>query len=73
MFLRYGNKRLNYSDAGFGRLRLKVRDGVARALVDVEGYFLDLKSFYNSVDEDDEYKVGVLLLNFGGLEMLDDV
>jgi len=72
-FSRYGNKRLNYSDAGLGRSRSKARDGVARALVDVEGYSSDPKSFYNSVDEDDEYKVGVLLLNLGGPETLDDV
>jgi len=72
VFSRYGNARLNYSDAGLGIRNARAARGRERA----RAYASDPGAFYadsNDSMDDDSYSVGVLLLNLGGPETLDDV
>ena len=71
-FSRYGNARLNYSDAGLGVRNARATRGRERA----RAYASDPAAFYadsNDSMDDEPYRVGVLLLNLGGPETLDDV
>ena len=69
-FARYGNGGLNYSRAG---LRKPRRRGGAAAANESSGVLAVGSDGRGEDLEEDEYKVGVLLLNLGGPETLDDV
>ena len=69
-FARYGNGGLNYSRAG---LRKPRRRGGAAAANESSGVLAVGSDGRGEDSEEDEYKVGVLLLNLGGPETLDDV
>lgn len=63
---------MNYSDAGLGARNARATRGRERA----RAYASDPAAFYadsNDSMDDEPYRVGVLLLNLGGPETLDDV
>ena len=66
---KYGNRRLNYSEAGLGGTRARSLSGASAA---DRGDPAGVVSV-GEKETDEDYNVGVLLLNLGGPETLDDV